>query len=117
MKMVFDDGRWGRTFMVKAHASKAKMEIDTIGGGWQWQASAFGGGNGRRWALAFDCGNGRQLWQRWAIETAFNGCGGGGIQFSWRWTTARRWRGENGWHNERTRRRRKKRQRNSQPAQ
>jgi hypothetical protein len=22
--------------------------------------------------LAFDCGDGRQLWQQWTIETAFN---------------------------------------------
>ena len=33
--------------------------------------------DGRRWSLAFDGGDGRQLWQRWTIETAFN-CGGGG---------------------------------------
>ncbi len=45
--------------------------------------SAFDGGDGRRWALAFDfdgC-DGRHLWQRWKIETAFNGGGGGGVRW------------------------------------
>jgi hypothetical protein len=55
------------------------MEIDIKGGGWRRQASAFDSGNGqRRWVLAFDGGNGLQLWQRWTIETAFNGGGGSG---------------------------------------
>jgi len=48
---------------------------------WWWvqrQASAFDSGNGRKWALVFDGGYGRQLCQRWTIETAFNdgSCGG-----------------------------------------
>jgi len=30
---------------------EAKMAIDTIGGGWQQQVSAFDGGDGRRWLL------------------------------------------------------------------
>jgi hypothetical protein len=60
---------------------KGKIAIDTSGGGWQWRASAFDGGDGQRWVLAFDGGNGQQLWQRWTIETAFNGSGGGGIQW------------------------------------
>jgi len=58
---------------------KAAMEIDISGGGWRRQASAFDSGDGRRWALAFDGSNGWQLWQRWTIETAFNGSGGGGV--------------------------------------
>ena len=40
----------------------------------------FDSGDGRRWALVFGGGDGRQLWQRWTIETrAFNGGGGGGV--------------------------------------
>jgi len=31
--------------------------------------------------LAFDGGNGRQLWQRWTIEMTFNGSSGGGVQW------------------------------------
>ena len=31
--------------------------------------------------VGFDGGDGRQLWQRWAIETAFNGGSGGGVQW------------------------------------
>ena len=38
-------GGGGRSWW-QQHASKAKMEIDTIGDGWQWQASAFSGGDG-----------------------------------------------------------------------
>ena len=59
------------------------MEIDISGGGWQRRASAFDSGDERRWVLAFDGGNGRQLWQRWTIEMiemAFNGGGGGGVR-------------------------------------
>ena len=41
---------------------EAKMAIDTSGGGWQRRASAFDGGNGRRFAMMFD-GNERQLWR------------------------------------------------------
>ena len=29
----------------------------------------------------FDCGDGRQLWQRWTIETAFNGGSGGDVRW------------------------------------
>ena len=67
--------RWG----LQIGDDKATMEIDISGGGWRRQASAFDSGDGRRWALAFDGGNGWQLWQRWTIETAFNGSGGGGV--------------------------------------
>ena len=56
------------------------MEIDISGGGWRRRVSAFDSGDGRRWALAFDGGNGWQLWQRWKIETAFNGGSGGGVR-------------------------------------
>jgi len=55
------------------------MEIDISGGGWRWWASALDSRDGRRWALEFDGGNGQQLWQRWMIDTAFNGSGGGGV--------------------------------------
>jgi len=64
------------------------MEIDISGGGWQRQASAFDSGNGKRWALALDGGNGWQLWQRWTIETAFNGGGGGGVRWRQQRSTA-----------------------------
>ena len=57
------------------------MEIDISGGGWRRRASAFDIGNGQRWALVFDGGDGLQLWQRWMIETAFNSGGGGGVQW------------------------------------
>jgi hypothetical protein len=36
----------------------------------------------------FDGGDGRQLWQRWTIETTFKGDGGGGVQWQWRCLTA-----------------------------
>ena len=39
----------------------------------------FDGGDGIRWVLAFDGGNGWQLWQWLTIELAFNGGGGGGV--------------------------------------
>ena len=57
------------------------MEIDIRGGGWRRRASAFDSGDGRRWVLAFDGGDGWQLWQRWTIETAFDGGGGSGAQW------------------------------------
>ncbi len=41
----------------------------------------FDSGDGRRWVLLFDGGDGRQLWQWWKIETAFNGSGGGGVRW------------------------------------
>jgi len=31
--------------------------------------------------LAFDGGDGLQLWQQWTIQTAFNGGGGGGVRW------------------------------------
>ncbi len=46
------------------------MEIDISGGQWRQRVSAFDGGDGQMWALAFYGGNGRQRWQRWRIETA-----------------------------------------------
>ena len=49
---------------------EAKMAIDTSGGGWRQRASAFYDGDGRRWPLAFDGDDRRQLWQRWTIDTA-----------------------------------------------
>ena len=36
---------------------------------------------GQGWVLAFDGGNGRQLWQGWTIEMAFNGGGSGGVRW------------------------------------
>ena len=73
---AFNDGgsvrrqqRWG----LRIGDDEATMEIDICGDGWQWRASAFDSGDGRRWVLAFDGGNGRQLWQWWTIETVFNG--------------------------------------------
>jgi hypothetical protein len=59
----------------------ATMGIDISGGRWQWRASAFDSVDGRRWALAFDGGDGWQLWQWWTIETTFNGGGGGCVQY------------------------------------
>ena len=52
------------------------MEIDISGGQWRQQVSAFDGGDGQMWALAFYGGNGRQ---RWRIETSFNGGSDGGV--------------------------------------
>ena len=40
----------------------------------------FDNGDGQRWALAFDGGDGWQLWQQWTIEMVFNGGGGGGVR-------------------------------------
>ena len=54
------------------------MEVDTSGGEWQRRASVFDIGDGRRWALTFDSGNGWQLWQ-WTIEMVFNDGGGGSV--------------------------------------
>jgi len=87
---------------------KATMEVDISFVGWRQLASAFDSGNGRRWVLAFDGGDGRQLWQRWMIETAFNGGGGGGVR--------RRLMGLAMNYDERTRGWRKDRQCNNQPA-
>ena len=42
----------------------------------------------RRWALAFDGGDGRQLWQRWKIEMVFNGGGGSGVRWQQQRLTA-----------------------------
>jgi len=40
------------------------------------------------WALVFDGGDGRQLRQRWAIETSFNSSSGGGVQWRQQHSTA-----------------------------
>ncbi len=64
------------------------MEIDISGGGWRRRVSVFDSGDERRWALAFDGGDGRQLWQWWTIEMAFNGGGGGGVRWRQQHSTA-----------------------------
>jgi len=102
--------RWG----LRIGDDKATMEIDISGGGWQCRASAFDSGAGRRWVLAFDGGDGRQLWQRWTIETAFNGGGGGGVRWWRQHSTAFDGVGDD--YDERTRGQRKSRQCNNQPA-
>ena len=71
---VFDGGGDG----LRLIDDKAKMAIDTSGGGWGRRASAFDIGDGWRFVLVFD-GDERQLWQWWMIEMAFDGGGGGGI--------------------------------------
>ena len=82
MKMAFNGSgsvqrqRW---WGLRISNAKVMMEIDISGGGWQRRASAFDSSDGQRWALAFDGGDGLQLWQRWTIETAFNGGSGGGV--------------------------------------
>ena len=84
MKMAFNGGGGGvfngggsirrrHRWRLRIGDDKATMEIDISSGRWQLQASAFDYGNGQRCVLAFDSGNGRQLWQWWTIETAFNG--------------------------------------------
>ena len=60
---------------------KATMVIDISSGRWRRRASAFDSGYGQRWVLTFAGGNGWQLWQRWTIETAFNGGSGGGVRW------------------------------------
>ena len=102
--------RWG----LRIGNDKAMMEIDISGDRWRRRASAFDSGDGRRWALAFDGDDGRQLWQRWTIETAFNGSGGGGVR--WRQQHSTVFDGVGDDYIERTRGRRKDRQRNNQPA-
>ena len=57
---------------------KAKMVIDTSGGGWGRRVSAFDSGNGWRFVLVFD-GDEWQLWWWWMIEMASDGGGSGGI--------------------------------------
>jgi hypothetical protein len=70
--------RWG----LRIGDDEATMEIDISGGGWRRRMSAFDSGDGRRWALEFDGGDGLQVWQWWwTIETAFNGGGGGGVRW------------------------------------
>ena len=66
------------------------MEIDIIGDGWRRRASVFDSSDGRSWALAFygDGGDGRQLWQRWTIEMAFNDSSSGGVQWRQQHSTA-----------------------------
>jgi len=84
MKMAFNGGggggfngggsvrrrhRWG----LRIGDDEVTMEIDISSGRWQRRASVFDYGDGRRFVLAFDSGDGWQLWQRWTIETVFNG--------------------------------------------
>ena len=55
------------------------MAIDISGGGWRWRVSVFDSSDGQMWALAFDGGDGWQLWQRLTIDAVFIGGGGGGV--------------------------------------
>jgi len=64
------------------------MEIDISRDGWRRRASAFDSGDEQRWALAFDNGDGWQLWQQWTIEMMFNGAGGGGVRWRQQHLTA-----------------------------
>ena len=64
------------------------MEIDISGGRWRRRASAFDSGDEWRWVLAFDGGDGRQLWQRWTKEMVFNGGGGGCVRWWQQHSTA-----------------------------
>ena len=48
----------------------------------------FDSGDGRRWVLTFDGADKWQLWQRWKIEMAFNGGGGGGVRWRQQHLTA-----------------------------
>jgi len=41
------------------------MVIDTSGGGRRQPASEFDDGDGQRWPLVFDGGDGRLMWQQW----------------------------------------------------
>ena len=104
--------RWG----LRIWDDEATMKIDISGGGWRRRALAFDSGDGRRWALAFDSGDGRwQLWQRWTIETAFNGGGDGCVRYcsSVRWCLMASAMN----YDQRARGRRKDMQSNNQPAQ
>ena len=60
---AFDGGSDG----TRIGDGKAKMAIDTSGG------------DGRKFPLLFDGGDGRQLWQLWTIDTVFNSGGDGGV--------------------------------------
>jgi hypothetical protein len=51
---VFDSGGDG----LQIGNVEAEMGIDNSGGGWQRWASTFNSGDGRRWPLVFDGGNG-----------------------------------------------------------
>ena len=88
------------------------MEVDISSGGcgWRRRASAFDSGDGRRWtlALAFDGGDGWQLWQRWTIEMVFNGSGGSGVRQHLMASAMDYDKRMRGW--------RKERQRNNQPT-
>ena len=68
MKTAFNGGGGGGRSMAAAAFDcgidgmrigdvEAKMAIDTSGGGWRQRASAFDGGDGRRWSLVFDSGD------------------------------------------------------------
>jgi hypothetical protein len=68
MKTVFNGGGWGGHSMAVAAFegggdglrigyAEAKMVIGTSGGGWRQRASAFDGGDGRRWTFVFDGGD------------------------------------------------------------
>ena len=69
--------RWG----LRMGDDEAMVEIDISGGGWRRRTSVFDSSDRQRWALTFDVGDERELWQRWTIETAFNGGGGGDVQW------------------------------------
>jgi len=80
--------RWRWRWGLRKGDDEATMEIDISGGGWRRRASAFDSSDGQRWALVFDGSNGRQLWQRWTLETAVNGGRGGGVQWRQQRSTA-----------------------------
>ena len=63
------------------------MVIDTSGGGRRQPASEFDDGDGQRWPLVFDGGDGRLMWQQWTKDTMFNGGGGGGVRWLWQYLT------------------------------
>jgi hypothetical protein len=50
-----------RRWRLQIGNDEAMMEIDISGGGWRRRASAFYSGDGQRWALEFDGGDGGQL--------------------------------------------------------
>ena len=57
MKPAFNGGgsvRQRRQWGLRIGDGKATIQIDISGGRWRRGASTFDGGNGQRWALAFD---------------------------------------------------------------